>query len=161
MALSASCAPRAAGTADGGITDDSGLVAIPFELGTGLTEWQPIPLADAHMKLIMGPQGGYHVLGRLKYSTFSSDIAMRFRLSSMDGTVVYNNPNDILRRRDRQGLFNNGTGWESTSAELVIFTAIRAPAEVAGQTVRWQVVIEDNLTGQRAYAERTFVVDWP
>ena len=157
------CAPASPGVLnDGGIqVNDNGFSLIPFDLGTGLTEWQPIPLTDAHMKLIMGPQGGYHVLGRMRFSTFSSDVSLRFRVISLDGMTVYNNPNDVIRRRDRQGLLSTATGWESSSAELVIFTAIRGPLEAAGKTVRWETIIEDNATGQRAYAQRVVVVDWP
>jgi hypothetical protein len=161
--LALSCAQSPAPAMDASVmgVDDGGFTPIVFELGTGLTEWQSVPLADGHMKLIMGPQGGYHVLGRLRFSSFSSDVSVQFKLASLDGTTLYNNPSDVLRRRDRQGLFQTATGWESSSAELVIFTAIRNPSEVAGKIIRWEVTLQDNMTGLRAYAQRVVTVDWP
>lgn len=109
----------------------------------------------------MGPQGGYHVLGRVRFSGFNPDVNIRFRVSCTSTGQVYNNPDDVLRRRDRQGLVNTGTSWESSTAELVILTQIRSPADVAGHTVRWEVTLEEVGTGRTARASREFIVDYP
>ncbi|MFO0557247.1 MAG: hypothetical protein U0269_04460 [Polyangiales bacterium] len=145
----------------GSPVDDAGNVTIPFELGTGATQWEDIAPSGQHVKLIMGPQGGYHVLGRVRFSGFNPDVNLRFRVSCTSTGQVYNNPDDVLRRRDRQGLVNTGTAWESSTAELVILTQIRSPAEVAGHTVRWDVTLEEAGTGRTARASREFVIDYP
>jgi hypothetical protein len=166
------CAPLVAlsligcGAADpsrdsGSPVDDAGNVAIPFELGTGATQWEDLAPSGQHVKLIMGPQGGYHILGRVRFSGFAPDVNLRFRVSCTSTGQLYNNPDDVLRRRDRQGLVNTGTAWESSTAELVILTQIRSPAEVAGHTVRWDVTLEEGGTGRTARASREFVIDYP
>lgn len=142
-------------------TDDAGYTLIPFELGTGATQWEDIPAQGAHVPLIMGPQGGYHVLGRVRFSGFSPDVNVRFRVECTSSGTVFNDVSDVLRRRERQGLINTGTYWESSSSELVIFTQIRSPADAAGHAVRWEVTLEEAATGRRARAYREFVVDYP
>lgn len=142
-------------------TDDAGYTVIPFELGTGATQWEDIAASGAHVRLIMGPQGGYHVLGRVRFSGFSPDVNIRFRVECTSSGGVFNDVTDVLRRRERQGLIDTGTFWESSSSELVIFTQIRSPAEAAGHTVRWEVTLEEAGTGRRARASREFVVDYP
>jgi hypothetical protein len=147
---------------DGGaIVDEAGNISIPFELGTGATQWEDLAPSGQHVKLIMGPQGGYHVLGRVRFAGFNPDVNLRFRVSSTSTGEVYNTPDDVLRRRDRQGLVNTGTAWESSTAELVILTQIRSPTEVVGHTVRWDVTLEEVGTGRTARASREFVIDYP
>ena len=141
--------------------DDAGSVLIPFELGTGANQWEDIPASDAHVKLIMGPQGGYHVLGRVRFSGFAPDVNLRFRVVDTSSGLVFNTPDDVLRRRDRQGLVNTGSAWESTSAELVIFTQIRSPSDSAGHRVRLDATLEEFATGRVARASREFIVDYP
>ncbi len=141
--------------------DDAGNILIPFDLGTGATQWEDIPASDAHVKLIMGPQGGYHVLGRVRFSGFAPDVNLRFRVVDASSGQVFNTPDDVLRRRDRQGLVNTGSAWESTSAELVIFTQIRSPSDSAGHRVRLEATLEEFATGRVARASREFIVDYP
>ncbi len=155
----ASCSGGAS-RADAGDNVDAS-AAIPFELGTGLSQWEDIPASGAHVKLIMGPQGGYHVLGRVRFSGFAPDVNLRFRVTDISSGQVFNDATDVLHRLERQGLVNTGSAWESTSAELVIFTQIRSPTEAANHTVRWEATLEEVSTGRTARASREFIVDYP
>jgi hypothetical protein len=145
----------------GAATDDAGFALVPLALGTGESAWQDIPASGGHVRLIMGPQGGYHTLGRVRFSGLCPDVSMRFTVTDVASGTVYNDPTDTLRRRERQGLVRSGDGWESSAAELVIFTQVRDPATVAGRRVRWDVVLEEPSTGRRARASREFIVDYP
>ena len=141
--------------------DAAGFVRIPLELGSGMIAWEDIAASGAHVKLIFGPQGGYHALGRVRFAGFAPDVSMQFRVVDTVSGRVYNDPTDVIRRRERAGLVRSGDRWESSSAELVIFTQIRNATEVMARSVRWEVTVEEAGTGRRAFASREFVVDYP
>ncbi|MBL8678340.1 MAG: hypothetical protein JNK05_04200 [Myxococcales bacterium] len=160
--LAAGCASSGSAPSDASlVVTDGGFVAIPLDLGTGAVAWEDIAPSAAHVKLIFGPQGGYHTLGRIRFSGFAPDVSVQFRVIDVATGRVLNDPSDTLRRRERAGLVRNGDQWESSSAELVIFTQIRNPSEVMGRTVRWEVTLEEAGTARRAFAVREFVVDYP
>jgi hypothetical protein len=139
--------------------DDAGFTLVPIELGTGSAAWECFAATAPHARLIMGPQGGYHTLGRVRFTGFAPDVTLRFRVVDTGSGTVFNDATDALRRRERQGLTRVGDAWESSSAELVIFTQIRSPAEAIGRTVRWEVTIEETGTGRVARASRVLIID--
>lgn len=162
-ALVSSCAssPNTAPSDASIAVDDAGFSQIPLALGTGAAAWEDIPASGAHVKLIFGPQGGYHTLGRVRFAGFAPDVSMQFRVVDTSTGQVYNDPTDTLRRRERAGLVRNGDQWESSSAELVIFTQLRNAVDVMGHNVRWEVTLVEAGTGRRAFASREFIVDYP
>ncbi|MDP3274661.1 MAG: hypothetical protein Q8Q09_05655 [Deltaproteobacteria bacterium] len=139
--------------------DDAGFAQIPFAIATGDITWQELTGPDARARLIMGPQGGFHILGRLRFEGFAPDVAVRFRVTDLATGTLFNDPTDVLRRRDRQGLVRTPEGWESVSAELVIFTQIRTADQARGHRVRWDVELEEASSGRRARTSREFLVE--
>lgn len=135
--------------------------AARLELGTGQSAWQDLPPTGGSFGLVMGPQGGYHLYGRVRFAGLAPDVNVSFRV--MDHTVgtVFNNPTTTLHRRERMGLVASGDGWESTSAELVILTTIRAPSEVAGHVVCWEATVQELGTGITVQATRVGTVLFP
>ncbi len=137
--------------------------SIPLELGTGRTTYETVPPFGATMELVHGPQGGYHIYGRYRFSGFAPDVYVSFRVTPAEGGAPINNADDRVRRIEQRGLQRAGDGWECSFAELVILTAIHGPADVVGRRFRLEVFIRSAATGQVATTEReiTIVDDVP
>ena len=111
------------------------------ELGTGQLNWEPLAPTGTHVELIHGPQGGYHIFGRVRFSAPTPDVYIRFRVTPATGGATLNDPNDRLHLVEGRGLTRTATGFESTTALLVVLVNIRGPAEVVGRSVRLEAVL--------------------
>lgn len=131
---------------------------IALELGTGLEAFQPVPETGGRVELVHGPQGGYHLLGRYRFTGMQPDVNVYFRVTPTGGGAALNAPTDRFRRTQPRTLTANGAGWENIHAELVILTEIGLPTEVVGHTVRWEIVLEEVATGRLATAHRDITV---
>jgi hypothetical protein len=111
------------------------------ELATGARTWQELPRdGTGRAEVVLGPQGGYHVFGRVRLHGLAPDVTLRFRVTSADGARILTDDRDTIRRVTGRGLLAVGDGaFESTSGELVILQ-IRSPAEVVGQ--RWRMEVQ-------------------
>jgi hypothetical protein len=134
-------------------------VSIPLELGTGQASFEAVPPFGGRVELIHGPQGGYHIYGRYRFSGFAPDVYVSFRVTPAEGGAPLNNATDRVRRIDQRGLVRAGSAWECASPELVILTAIPGPADVVGRRYRWEVFVRSAATGQIATAEREVTIE--
>lgn len=117
--------------------------ATSLSLGTGQSAWEELPADRAtNVELIHGPQGGYHVFGRVRFSGIEPPVTLSFRVVALDDGSVLNDPEDRYRLRPGLGLSPSGDGWESSSAQLVILTAISHPAQVVGRRCRIEARVE-------------------
>ncbi len=124
------------------LADVPGMSAVTrAELGTGQLYWEPLSPSGTHVELIHGPQGGYHVFGRLRFDAPSADVYIRFRATLVDGGAVLNDPNDRLHLIEGRGITRTATGWETSSALLIVLANIRGPADVVGRNVRIEATI--------------------
>lgn len=110
------------------------------ELATGPRAWQPLPGdGSGRAEVVFGPQGGYHIFGRVRMEGLAPDVTLLFRVTSPDGTRVLTDDRDRIRRVVGRGLLRAPDGaYESTSGELVILQ-VRSPMEVTNQ--RWRMEV--------------------
>lgn len=130
------------------LSGDRPAIADPsLDLGAGQSAWEPMPDGSS-VELIHGPQGGYHLFARIREQLLGNDVQVTFRVTPIDGGTAINDPSDRIRLLEGRGLLRTSLGWESTSALLVILTAVRSPSEVVGR----RFVIEANVapTGSSA-----------
>lgn len=135
VTLLAGCSPPAPGAdggTDAGRADRPPVVDPTLELGTGQSSWEDLP-EGAPVELIHGPQGGYHLFARIRERQLGGDVMVSFRVTPVDGGDAINDPEDRIRLLESRGLLRTSTGWESSSALLVILTRIRGPSEVVGR----------------------------
>lgn len=118
-------------------TDDA-RAAPSVELATGARAWQELPRdGSGRAEVVFGPQGGYHIFGRVRMRGLAPDVTLLFRVTSLDGTRTLTDDRDRIRRVPGRGLIQSAPGtWESTSGELVILQ-VRGPMDVTGQ--RWRM----------------------
>lgn len=138
LALAACVACSSAGDENAPV--DAGAPRV--ELGSGARAWQPLPLdGSGACELVHGPQGGYHIFGRVRYSGLPGDVYLAFRVVAIDGGEVFTD--DVrLRRLLGRGLVQTATGYESATSELVILRIV-VPAQVVGRKVRFEVRVTD------------------
>lgn len=152
-ALAWGCAPPPP-VADGGDTGDGGAGIV--ELGTGQLEWETLPAADPTVELIYGAQGGFHVWGRGRFSTFQPDVDVSFRaVRESDGQELHH-PSPIRRFIEgdtRYGLAPTADGRLETMAELVILT-LDCPRDLVGQRLRIELTVRERATGRSATTQR-------
>lgn len=144
-------------TVDAAVSDAS---APSAELGTGGRSWQALPsCGSGESEVVHGPQGGYHIFGRVRYRGLPSDVYVTYRVLSLDGARLLTDDRDRLRRSPGHGLLQTSGGFESTSGELVILQ-IQNPAEVTGQRFRFEVRVQDaNGAAMISDAREVTIVD--
>ncbi len=125
---------------------DAGAVSVT--LGTGQEYWEDIPPSGV-MTLIHGPQGGYHVYGRVRLMGFAPDVTVTFTVTPDDGGAVINAPQP-LHQVDHRGLIQVGNDYESAAPNLVILTQIHSPAEVVGMHFTLAVTVVETGTERMA-----------
>ncbi len=111
------------------------------ELGTGQLSWEDIPPSGARVELIHGPQGGYHIFGRVRFESMGDMVTVRFRVTPVAGGAPVNNPEDGIRLSPGRGLLPTSRGFESASALLVVLTEIRDPTPVVGRRFRFEALV--------------------
>lgn len=149
-------------TADGGPAVDAareGGVAPTVELATGARAWQELPRdGSGRAEVVFGPQGGYHIFGRIRLQGLEPNVTLRFRVTSPDGSRVLTDDRDTIRRVVNRGLLPVGGGaYESTSGELVILQ-IRGPMDVVGQRWRMEVQVAPADQSAPVTAECSFTI---
>lgn len=123
------------------VLPDGAVLDPALDVGTGQSSWEALsPTTATNTELIHGPQGGYHVFGRVRFSALPPDVYASFRVTEMGGAPI-NDPADRIRLRDGRGLIHTAQGWETSNALLVILTTVHAPTTVVGHTFQ----LEANL----------------
>lgn len=139
-------------------------VAPSVELATGARAWHELPAdGSGRAEVVFGPQGGYHIFGRVRIRGIEPNVTLRFRVTSPDGARVLTDDRDTIRRVLGRGLAAaDGGVYESTSGELVILQ-IRDPMDVVGRPWRMQVQVAPADQSAPVTAERplTLVDDEP
>ncbi len=148
--------PAGQGGVDAGL--DAGPVAPVATVGTGVSLWEEIPTAGARMEVVMGPQGGFHVLGRARFRGLPGDVFVGFALRPAGGGEAVTE-GGLVRRVDRRGLTRWGDGWETTSAELVILAPGVTPAAVVGRPMRLELTVTDAAGRMATDARDVTLVD--
>lgn len=157
VALGAGCGDASPATeADGG--GNAGVVGPVATLGTGLSVWEDIPTRGARMELVMGPQGGFHLLGRARFVGLPGDVSLAFALRPTSGGPSVSEEGAV-RRVDRRGLTRWGDGWETTSAELVVLAPGAMPSAVVGRTLRLELSVTDAAGRTATDAREVTVTD--
>lgn len=114
-----------------------------LELGTGQLAWEPLSPTGNRLELIHGPQGGYHVFGRVRYRALGPDVYLSFRVTPVGGGPALNDPAARVRLREGRGLVRLGADqWETSGAQLVILEAIRGPEDVVGRSFRLEMTVQ-------------------
>ncbi len=114
----------------------------PVELGTGAERWEPLPRDGGELTLVHGPQGGWHVFGRVRLRGVTPDVYLTFTLTPVGGGAPVNLANETVRRQERRGLTLVGEVYESAWSELVILADGVRPTDVAGRRFRFGVRVE-------------------
>lgn len=142
-------------------TVDRPPIARCVDLGTGQLYWEDLD-ADAggatRVELIHGPQGGYHIFGRVRFDCFGPDVYVRFRVAPVGGGAPVNDPMDRIRLVEARGLVPSGPGWESSNALLVVLTAVRHPSVVVGQRFRFEAFVSMVPSGPEVTVAREIVI---
>ena len=154
LAVVAGCGESDA-SADSG---DQSLMAVSLEVGTGQSIFEEVPLTGGSVELVHGPQGGYHFLGRCRFTGLPPDVYLSFRVTPVEGGDPVNNPADRVHRLAQLGLVQDGNAWESAFAELVILTAISSPADVVGRRFVWETSLQNAATHQVVTARREITI---
>ncbi len=114
----------------------------PIELGTGRFAFEPLPRVGGRAELVMGPQGGWHIYGRVRLRGISPDVYLTFSLVPEDGGAPVNLANETVRRQERRGLIATGDFYETSAGELVILADGVRPPAVVGRRFRFGVRVE-------------------
>lgn len=123
--------------ADGNALDDPTL-----ELGAGQLDWEPLsPTAVTPSELIHGPQGGYHLFGRLRSMRLPDAVQVTFRVTDLTSGRVLNNPDERITLRNGRGLSGAPGAWATSNALLIILERIMGPAEVVGHVVEIEAFV--------------------
>ena len=141
-----------------GVFDRDASVDVPFELGSGRVQWEALPLSGGQTELVHGPQGGYHIWGRVRFRGLEPDVYLSFRVLPVEGGAAINTTWERVRRASQRGLVPFEDGYESASAEFVVMAIPGLPASVVGRRFRWQVAAQEAATGRVAIAEREVTI---
>ncbi len=122
----------------------------PVTLGTGQDAWEDIPCEGRPVELVMGPQGGWHIYGRVRMRGVAPDVFLSFSLVPEEGGAPVNLANETVRRLERRGLVRVGDAYESSAGELVILAEGVRPPQVVGRRFRFGVRVErpDGMGGR-------------
>ncbi len=112
------------------------------ELGTGMDSFTALPRAGGRVELVHGPQGGWHVYGRVRLRGIAPDVYLTFSLVPEGGGAPVNLANETVRRQERRGLILVGDTYESSAGELVIMADGVRPPDVVGRRFRFGVRVE-------------------
>jgi len=144
------------GDAAGDVTDDA---SVRMELGSGQLRWEDLP-PNARVELIHGPQGGWHIFGRVRFDRLGPSVAVTFRVTPLAGAPL-NDPAEPIRLAEGRGLVPTNGGWECSNALLVVLTGLHdetAAAAVVGQRFRFEATVTSVETGQSATTTREITI---
>lgn len=123
---------------------DVQVVAGPVELGGGADAWASLPRDGGRAELVAGPQGGWHIFGRVRLRGIEPDVYLTFALTPEEGGEPVNLANETVRRLERRGLVRVGDFYESSYGELVILRDGLRPMNVVGRRFTFSVRVERN-----------------
>lgn len=112
------------------------------ELGSGQDRFEDLPRTGGRAELVHGPQGGWHIYGRVRLRAIAPDVYLTFALSPEAGGAPVNFANDTVRRQLGRGLVQAGDAYESSYGELVILADGVRPPDVVGRSFRFTVRVE-------------------
>lgn len=141
-----------------GVFDQDASTDVPLELGTGRIQWEALPPSGGQVELVHGPQGGYHIWGRVRFRSFDPDVYLSFRVLPIEGGEAINATWERVRRADQRGLVPFGDGYQNASADLVVMAIAGLPSSVVGRRFRWQVAAQEIATGRVAITEREVTI---
>ncbi len=137
-------------------TGDGGPGPGAVALGTGQLEWEPLDGPDTTVELVFGPQGGFHVWGRARWSDEAPDVDISFRVTRLgDGAELHAGPPVRRRIADgvRLGAHPVEPGRLQTDAELVILQ-LSCARDLVGERVRFELFVRDRARGGVASVAR-------
>lgn len=114
----------------------------PVELGGGADAWISLPRSGGRSELVAGPQGGWHIFGRVRLRGIEPDVYLTFALTPEEGGEPVNLANETVRRLERRGLVRVGDLYESSYGELVILRDGLRPMNVVGRRFTFSVRVE-------------------
>jgi hypothetical protein len=118
-------------------------ISARLELGTGQLYWEDVLPTGSRLELIHGPQGGYHLFGRVRFSGIVAPVRLVFRVTPLAGGAPINTPTDSVALTPGRNLLPASNGqWETPGAQLVILTTITTPTSV----VQRRFVLEATVT---------------
>lgn len=144
---------------DGGVADVP-VGDVRIELGSGQLQWEDLPPA-ARVELIHGPQGGYHIFGRVRFDRLGPAVSVTFRVTPAAGGAPLNDPVDRIRLAEGRGLLPANGSWECANALLVVLTTVTSQAAAAAlvnQRFRFETTVTSSDTGQSATTTREIVI---
>jgi hypothetical protein len=137
---------------------DASMMGPSVTLGSGGRTWQDLsPEGTSVSEVVFGPQGGYHIFGRVRFRGISPDVFLSFRVVDIESGRQLTDDRDRIRRMPGRGLLQSSEGYESTSGELVILS-IRSPSEVAGRRFRMEVHVVEAPAGRDITNTREFTI---
>lgn len=151
------------GCRDGGGPGDAAetsVGAVRLELGSGQLHWEDLD-PPTRVELIHGPQGGYHIFGRVRFDRLGPAVAVSFRVTPAGGGAPLNDPAERIRLAEGRGLVPTNGGWECSNALLVVLTGLHdetAAAAVVGQRFRFEATVTSVETGQSATTTREITI---
>jgi len=132
------------------------------ELGTGQLDWESIDRSNPTIELVYGAQGGFHVWGRARFSTFEPDVDVSFRATRVSDGRELHSPSPARRRIEngvRYGIYLAPDGRLETDAELVILS-LDCARNLVGDQLTVEVTVRERRTGRTGSARQTMrVVD--
>jgi hypothetical protein len=131
-----------------------------IDLGSGQLHWEDLS-PTARVELIHGPQGGWHIFGRVRFDRLGPAVAITFRVTPLAGGAPLNDPLERIRLAEGRGLVVGNGAWESSNALLVVLTTLRsepAAAAVVGQRFRFETTVTSIETGQSATTAREITI---
>ena len=154
--------PSRDGGADGGSRDsgaavdaslDAGEATGRVEIGTGLTDFAPIP-EGGEVELVMGPQGGWHIeIATRLYGLEPMDLNLRLQgFDAETGSLITIVVERVLTRRRVR---DEGDHYLRLGDQLVF--EIGDPSEVIGKRVRIEVDATP-VDGPPVHAEKTVLI---
>lgn len=146
-----------AGNADAGAADvggtDAEAPAQRVEVGTGLTDFEPIP-DGSEVELVMGAQGGWHIdIATRLYGMDPMDLNLRIQGfdAETDGLITIVVERVLTRRRVR----DEGDHYLRLGDQLVF--AVEDGSQAVGKRVRVEVDATP-AGGATVHAEKTVVI---
>ncbi len=158
LALGLGACPPGGETRDAGV--DAPVGDVRLALGSGQLYWEDLP-PGARVELIHGPQGGYHIFGRVRFDRLGPDVRVTFRVAPAEGGAPLNDPDDRIRLAEGRGLVPGNGVWECSNPLLVVLVAVNSSAAAAalvGRRFRLEATVTSLASGQSATASREVII---
>ena len=158
LALGLGACPPDVAPRDGGIDARTG--DIRLELGSGQLAWEDLA-PGGRVELIHGPQGGYHIFGRVRFDRLGPDVRVSFRVTPAEGGAPLTDPDDRIRLAEGRGLRPVDGAWECSGPLLVVLVAVNSAAAadaLVGRRCRFEATVTSLSSGQSATVAREVTI---